>query len=371
MLCYAMLCGALCQYFRPACFHEYVGKIERKSYMVAVNLTAVSVDFARNYMRSNPNATEHDLQVGLRNHLQELKKNGEKISKKQIAQASANTGELYKVTSSEIKATLLPNVSATTEKAVNGLNAQQARASYPKYNAHLAADHHYEDLTGLSKKARTNLHKRNLADGKAAFGGDTYQEWLKENHPELVESETPAPVSNKQNKKEVNTDYQSSKKRKAAKKQAEVKSQEAHRNSRPTKAARNAEYCTSQGIMTKPPKKQYDSVSRALDGSINISINEEANSTLKKMKEYYQGLEAAVPTPKTSVPTPKTQVLKPKTTTPTSSTVEQVVKSVEKELKGGKLVAWVTAIGVGVMGLVGIANMLKKASPEKEMNEVA
>ena len=81
------------------------------------------------------------------------------------------------------------------------------------------------------------------------------------------------------------------------------------------------------------------------------------------MKEYYQGLEAAASAPKPSVP-------KPKTITSTGSTVEQVVKSVEKELKGNGL-AWVTAIGVGVMGLVGIANMLKKDSHQKEMNEVA
>ena len=370
MLCYAMLGGALCQSFRPACFHEYVGKIERKSNMVAVNLTAVSADFARNYMRSNPNATEQDLQVGLRNHLQELKKNGEKISNKQIAQTNANVGELYKATSAEIKGAWLPNISATTENAVHWLNTQQAHVSYPKYNAHLAADHHYEDLTVLSKKARTNLHKRNFADAKAAFGGDAYQEWLKENHPELVEPETTKSVSNKQNKKEANANYQSSEKRKAAKKQAEIKSQEEHRNSRSTKTTRNAEYCTSQGVMTKPAKKQYNSVGRTLDGSINISINEEANSTLKKMKEYYQGLEAAVSTPKSTVSTPKPSVPKPKTITSTGSTVEQVVKSVEKELKGNGL-AWVTAIGVGVMGLVGIANMLKKDSHQKEMNEVA
>ena len=340
--------------------------------MATVNLTSVSADFARSYLTNNPKATEQDLQIGLRNHLQELKKNGAKISNKQIAQANATVANLYKVTSAEIKATMLPNISATVETAVNELNTQQARVSYPKYNAHLATEHHYENLRGLDKKARKNLHKKNLADGKAAFGGDAYQEWLKENHPELIETEAQKPTSNKKNKKEANSDYQSSKKQKTVKKNTEAKSKAEHKNWRNTKSSRNAEYCTSQGIMTNPAQKQYNSVKNALNGNLNISVNEEANSTLKKMKEYYQNLESAVetPKPKLEVETPKTSVSAPKPASSASTKAAQVAKNVEKELKGNGL-AWVTAIGVGIMGLIGIANMLKKDSPQKEMNEVA
>ncbi len=366
MLCYAMLCGALCQLFSSTCFHEYVGKkLKGHCDMGTVNLTSVSTDFARSYLTNNPKATEQDLQVGLRNHLQELKKSGAKISNKQIAQANATVANLYKVTSAEIKATMLPNVSATVETAVNGLNTQQARVSYPKYNAHLAADHHYENLRGLDKKARNNLHKKNLADGKAVFGGDAYQEWLKENHPELLESETPKPISNKKNKKEVNEDYQSSQKRKVAKKNTEAKSKTEHKNRRNTKSSRNVEYCTSQGIMTKPAKRQYDSVKNALDGNLNISVNEEANSTLKKMKEYYQNLESAVETP-----TPKTSVSAPKPTSTTGNTTAQAARDIAKEVKGSKL-GWIAGIGAGLVAIAGIVSMNRKDSPQKEMNEVA
>lgn len=272
--------------------------------MVTLNVGFESANFAKQYLKNNPQATEQDLQVGLRNHLQELKKNGVKISDKQIAQANATVGDLYKVTSAEIKASFATQATPKTGKAVSELNSRQTRVSYPAHNAHL-------------------------------------------------EAETP---SNNQNKKVANADYQSSKKRKTAKKEAERNSQIEHNSSRNNKINRNKKYCTSQGIMTKPAKRKFQAVSESLNGNINVSIHEEPNPILKQMKEFYQKLETVAKTQKDV----------------STETIETAVK----ETKGKGKIGWIAGLGSGVLALTGILLATKKEPPKEEqlkddLNEVA
>lgn len=329
--------------------------------MVTLNVGFVSANFAKQYLKNNPQATEQDLQVGLRNHLQELKKNGVKISDKQIAQANATVGDLYKVASAEIKASLATQATPKTGEVVSELNSRQARVSYPAYNAHLEADHHYDEISKMGKRARKRLHNRNMADARAAFAGEEYMNYLKEHNPKLYKEELEAQKSletpsNNQNKKVANADYQSSKKRKTAKKEAERNSQIEHNSSRNNKINRNKKYCTSQGIMTKPAKRKFQAVSESLNGNINVSIHEEPNPILKQMKEFYQKLETVAKTQK--------------------EVSTEAIETAVKETKGKGKIGWIAGFGSVVLALTGILLATKKEPPKDEqlkddLNEVA
>lgn len=316
--------------------------------MARIDISSVSASFAKNYLNNSPNATKQDLQVGLKNHLQELKKNGAKISDKQIAVATANVDSLFKVTSEELKANTLSNVSPQTEANIEKLKAQQAKSSYPAYNAHLRADHHYDEFNNMSSKARHRAHKRNLADAKAAFSGEEFAQ------------EEPKAVSNNQNKKAQNADYQSSKKRKLSKKRNEQLSQKEHNRWRNKKSSRNSAYCTSQGIMTKPARNIYDGVKNKLDGSVSVTIDERPNTTLQRMSEYYQKLENA--SESTKPQTPKVPI--------EPITIDKPPKPVTKEMSKGKI-GLMIGLGIGILGLAGILSSSKKEVPKEVINEVA
>ena len=313
--------------------------------MVTLNVGFESANFAKQYLKNNPQATEQDLQVGLKNHLQELKKNGARISDKQIAQANATVGDLYKATSAEIKASLATEATPKTGEVVSELNSRQARVAYPAHNAHLEADHHYDEISKMGKRARKRLHNRNMADARAAFAGEEYMNYLKEHNSKLYKEELEAQnsletPSNNQNKKVANADYQSSKKRKTAKKEAEIKSQIEHKKARrpKDKSLRNKRYCTSQGIMTNQARKRFNEVAGKSTGKINISINEEPNSILKKMKEYYQKLEP-------------------------------VAKETKAKAKGK--IGIIAGIGAGALALVGVLSASKKDTPKETLDDVA
>lgn len=329
--------------------------------MVTLNVGFESANFAKQYLKNNPQATEQDLQVGLKNHLQELKKNGARISDKQIAQANATVGDLYKATSAEIKASLATEATPKTGEVVSELNSRQARVAYPAHNAHLEADHHYDEISKMGKRARKRLHNRNMADARAAFAGEEYMNYLKEHNSKLYKEELEAQnsletPSNNQNKKVANADYQSSKKRKTAKKEAERNSQIEHNSSRNNKINRNKKYYTSQGIMTKPAKRKFQAVSESLNGNINVSIHEEPNPVLKQMKEFYQKLETVAKKQKDV----------------STETIETVVR----ETKGKGKIGLFAGLGAGALAIVGILSASKKEPPKEEqlkddLNEVA
>lgn len=271
--------------------------------VAAVNVNTVVSGFVHEYLKNNKKATEQDCQAAVRSHLQELKKNGAKISDKKIIQASAQVTELY-------KANFMTQPTKTAVKAVQSLNTSQAAHNYPKYNAHLASDHHYDEFHKLGKKAKKRLHQKNMNDAKAAFS-QLEVENLSQTEP-----------SNNQNKKlmrESEDAYISSKKRKQLKKEAEAASQAEHKAQRLRnnpkdkvlrKAKGNAEYCTSQGIMTKNARKIFKNISQKLDGK--FVITEKPNLELKTLNDYYRSLESTSDPVITETPKPTLEIPKPK-----------------------------------------------------------
>ncbi len=363
--------------------------------MVTAITNTPAMNFALNYLQSNPEATEQQLQAALKNHLQELKKNGAKISKKQITQANAQIGELYKAASEQIKANLMPRVTPVAQEAIASINTSNAVSTYQDYQGHInpKAYHHYDNLISQSKKAKRGHLKKTRSDAKAAFGGDEYIEFLRKHHPDLYEEmqkeatqTPPAVISNNQNKREARQGddaYISSKKRKQMKKEAEIASQTEHKkrvlrnnpkDKKIRKARANAHYCTSQGIMTKKAKNVFNSVERQLDGELNIRINEEPNRVLKAMKKFYSDLEAkAVSEHKPSVSTP---VSSSSTVTTEVSNVVDAAKNSAKNLKSSKVSGG--KIGLIVAGVVGLASALgfmlsgsDSKEEKKDFNEAA
>ena len=346
------------------------------------------MNFAVNYLQTNPKAKPEQLKAELRSHLQELRSNGEKISKADINRASAQSNEIFKAASEQIKANMMSKVTPKAEKAVASVNASQAAAAYPKYNDHLKADHHYFDYNAMSKKARQNRHKRTMADAKSAFAGDEYMNFLKERHPKLYEEmHTPAAPSNNQNKKAMRESadaYVSSKKRKEMKKEAEIVSQKEHkqrvlRNNPKDKTIRkaraNGKYCTSQGIQTKEAKRWFNPVNKQLDGSISVKINDEPNSVLKAMKEFYSNLEAKAASHNTPSVSKPVSSASPVTTAVSnaSDAVKDAAKDAAKNIKSGKSGGRAGWIAAGVVGLASALGLMMSGSKEEknDFNEAA
>ena len=320
--------------------------------VAAVSVNTVVNGFVQEYLKKNKKATESECQAAVRSHLQDLKKNGAKISDKKIVQASAQVTELY-------KANVMTQPTKTTVKSVKSLNTSQAVHNYPKYNAHLTADHHYDEFHQLGKKARKRLHQKNMDDAKAAFSQLEVQD--------LKQTE----LSNSQNKKlmhESEDAYISSKKRKQLKKEAEAVSQAEHKAQRLRnnpkdkvlrKAKGNAEYCTSQGIMTKKARKIFKNISQQLDGNFTVNVNEKPNLELKVLNDYYRSLESTSAPVTTELPKPKTEIPKPKANVQgavetVTTAGEKAYSSVSKAGKAGGKAGWLFA-GFAAMTALGAA----------------
>lgn len=316
--------------------------------VAAVNVNTVVSGFVHEYLKNNKKATEQDCQAAVRSHLQELKKNGAKISDKKIVQASAQVTELY-------KANFMTQPTKTAVKAVQSLNTSQAAHNYPKYNAHLASDHHYDEFHKLGKKAKKRLHQKNMNDAKAAFS-----QLEVENLPQTE-------PSNNQNKKlmrESKDAYISSKKRKQMKKEAEAASQAEHkaqrlRNNSKDKALRkakgNAEYCTSQGIMTKNARKIFKNISQKLDGK--FVLTEKPNLELQALNDYYRSLESISSPVTIEIPKPKANV---------HGAVETATTAGTKAAKTGGKAGWLFA-GFAAMTALGTA-LISSDKKEQQKN---
>lgn len=347
--------------------------------MTGINPINFANKIAEILLVCKPETTPQDLQVEVRNRLQELKRNGAKISDKKIAQVCAQVPEIHKATLEQIKANTVAAATPKAQTAVKTLNNAQAATAYQHagWVADVKADRHYNELGNMSKKARRNLYKRNMADAKAAFADERFAE------PKL---ET---ASNNQAKKQANAEYQSSKKQKAAKKQAEIKSQAEHNAQKPIKnkkirkARNNARYCTSQGIMTQDARKAFRNVSKDLDGRINLTVKDTPNQTLQKMADYYRNLEAssvAAPVaPKVQLPEGYSTITKPfkinlpKAAETAAPKATEAVAETATKLKGkGGKIGWIAA---GLAALVGGASLLGSKKPEEipqeQISEVA
>ncbi len=316
--------------------------------VAAVNVNTVVSGFVHEYLKHNKKATEQDCQAAVRSHLQELKKNGAKISDKKIVQASAQVTELY-------KANFMTQPTKTAVKAVQSLNTSQAAHNYPKYNAHLASDYHYDEFHKLGKKAKKRLHQKNMNDAKAAFS-----QLEVENLPQTE-------PSNNQNKKlmrESKDAYISSKKRKQMKKEAEAASQAEHkaqrlRNNSKDKALRkakgNAEYCTSQGIMTKNARKIFKNISQKLDRK--FVLTEKPNLELQALNDYYRSLESISSPVTIEIPKPKANV---------HGAVETATTAGTKAAKTGGKTGWLFA-GFAAMTALGAA-LISSDKKEQQKN---
>ncbi len=332
--------------------------------VAAVSVNTVVNGFVQEYLKKNKKATESECQAAVRSHLQDLKKNGAKISDKKIVQASAQVTELY-------KANVMTKPTQISAEAVNSLNTSQAVHNYPKYNAHLTADHHYDEFHQFGKKARKRLHQKNMDDAKAAFSQLEVQD--------LKQTE----LSNSQNKKlmrESEDAYISSKKRKQLKKEAEAASQAEHKAQRLRnnpkdkvlrKAKGNAEYCTSQGIMTKKARKIFKNISQQLDGNFTVNVNEKPNLELKVLNDYYRSLESTSAPVTTEILKPKTEIPKPKANV--QGAVETVTtagkkaySSVSKAGKAGGKAGWLFA-GFAAMTALGAA-LISSDKKEQQKN---
>lgn len=332
--------------------------------VAAVSVNTVVNGFVQEYLKKNKKATESECQAAVRSHLQDLKKNGAKISDKKIVQASAQVTELY-------KANVMTKPTKTTVKSLQSLNTSQAVHNYPKYNAHLASDRHYDEFHQLGKKARKRLHQKNMDDAKAAFSQLEVQD--------LKQTE----LSNSQNKKlmrESEDAYISSKKRKQLKKEAEAASQAEHKAQRLRnnpkdkvlrKAKGNAEYCTSQGIMTKKARKIFKNISQQLDGNFTVNVNEKPNLELKVLNDYYRSLESTSAPVTTEILKPKTEIPKPKANV--QGAVETVTtagkkaySSVSKAGKAGGKAGWLFA-GFAAMTALGAA-LISSDKKEQQKN---
>lgn len=323
--------------------------------VAAVNVNTVVNGFVHEYLKNNKKATEQDCQAAVRSHLQELKKNGAKISDKKIVQASAQVTELY-------KANFMTQPTKTAVKAVQSLNTSQAAHNYPKYNAHLASDHHYDEFHKLGKKAKKRLHQKNMNDAKAAFS-----QLEVENLPQTE-------PSNNQNKKlmrESKDAYISSKKRKQMKKEAEAASQAEHkaqrlRNNSKDKALRkakgNAEYCTSQGIMTKNARKIFKNISQKLDGK--FILTEKPNLELQALNDYYRSLESTSAPVITKTQKPILEIPKPKANV--HGAVETATTAGTKAAKTGGKAGWLFA-GFAAMTALGAA-LISSDKKEQQKN---
>lgn len=99
-----------------------------------------------------------------------------KNQRQKIVQASAQVTELY-------KANVMTKPAKMSAKAVKSLNTSQAVHNYPKYNAHLAADHHYDEFHQLGKKQEKDYIRKIWMMQKLRSANWKCKIYLKPNFP--------------------------------------------------------------------------------------------------------------------------------------------------------------------------------------------
>ena len=211
-----------------------------------INPVSFTNVFTQNYLKQNPQATAEQVQVALRDELQAQKKNGVRISPKEMSVAQNQVSGAY------------ATYTQSTANVVKELKSSGAVAVYNDYNQ-ADAGKYYDELMNRSKPARQNAHKRSFNDAKSAFASDEFLQKVKAENPEYYAELTAKKPSNNQTKK-ANNDYMSSREKKRQKLINEQRSKEEHRLFRNTKDTRDARYCTQNGIMRSNGRKAYENV---------------------------------------------------------------------------------------------------------------
>lgn len=330
--------------------------------------------FATDYLRQNPKAKEDEVVIATREHLEDLRKNGDKISAKGLSQVNPTVREVY--TAEQARANLKPVTTAPIQRAAKKFNAN-------------AAVNHYEQVLGMGDGARKKWHNKNMTDANAAFASEDYLEVLKRNNPAEYEKEVARlkaeneTVSNNAGKKEANAEYQSSKKKKAAKKAAEAASQEEHKNTRVknSKPAREARYMTENGLMKTEGRKLYRAIANHQiiadapfewnSAKASASVFEEHGLTeleKKLLKEEITaplGSTGAASATSSSVKTAAESVAE--TATHTASKAEKAVEQATKSSKGKW--GWIAGgVGLVAAAIGGKSYMDNKKAQEQQLN---
>lgn len=350
-------------------------------------------------LNSNPNITEEQIRVEVNNYLQTIERNGTKIGKARIVALAKLPQTIQEcrpkpiVTPPAIKP---QKVMRTTEIPTESLIANSPIIQVETQTVPIKKE----------KKLIKKLEKQGLTEAVPQEVSERTQ-WEEQEAKKAV---LEPPKSNKQNKKEVNSQYFSSKKKKLQKKQAEIQSQAEHKKQRinQPKPVQDARYCTSQGIMNTNARKAYEFVeSHNMHANVHQGMAEASYQTFlekglikpeKNAEESFKVFEEAGLIPKkiekakphTSKPscnrnrnhggyytyTPSSRTTSVHTTTPpvTASTatnggkkeivteIKEVIKEVPKTNKW--LIAGAVAAGgfLGWLGTTLFANGQKKVS---------
>lgn len=333
-----------------------------KDMCARIDVLSTAGAFATNYIRQNPKATEMEVQLAVREHLQDLRKAGEKVSAKGLSQVAPTVREIY--TAEQARANLTPVTTAPVQKAAKRFNAN-------------AAVNHYEQILGMGDGARKRWHQKNMTDAKTAFATDEYLEVLRRNNPAEYEKEVARlkaeneVVSNNAAKKEANADYLSSKKKKAAKKSAETASHAEHKRTRikNSKPAREARWMTANGKMKTEGRKLYQAINNHeiiadapwKSAAISARVFEEHGLT-----DFEKSLAESKP----SSPKPAAAAISSagSATTKAAETAAESAANAAKKAGKGKW-GWIAA-GVGVVAAVigGKFYMDKQKAEQEKLN---
>lgn len=200
---------------------------------------------------SNPNITEDQVRIEVSNHLENLEKNGTKIGK-------AKAKELGKLSETIKECRPKPIVTSPVIKPQPVIKTTEIPTESFIANSPMVKPKIQTTPSKKEEKLIKKLEKQGLTEA-VPQGVSERTQWEEQ---EAKKNASEPQKSNNQNKKEVNSQYMSRKKKKAAKKQGEAQSRVEHKQTRinNSKPARNARYCTSQGIMTTDARKAFEFV---------------------------------------------------------------------------------------------------------------
>ncbi len=371
---------------RAFVLNQYIGQVENPTPEGAGK--AAAEYYKTLGLRLNEKKLDEVSRVATEHFNELIKLNAQKIEtpKVQKANEKLNSAKAQKAyASSNIASQDVGGVdkdSANLDKGKNNskFNETKARKAYEK------SPNYYYEYGKMSKQAKYDRKHRAMADNKAAYAEYDDLAILKRVNPEQYEkvvawrAELNKPVqSNNAGKKEAKAEYESSKKIKAKKKLAEIKSKIEHAKERKKaktldKEQRNAKYVTGQGQMKTDARIAYRKVKATSDAFANGAAPfHNAEESFKVFEKYGLTGLSVLDTPIGATPKPDVDVPKPSSTS-VQKTVENVVengkKAVEETVeKAGKgKWGWIAAgIGLVAAAFGGKAYMDKKAEQQLDV----
>lgn len=344
-----------------------------------IDVIGVARNFAGSYIQANPQATLDQVQTVTRNHLLGVQAKGEKVPAKKLAQVSSVVSGVYAqrdvpVTVQNTQEALA--VRTTSPKVENIAKNFSAKVAVKQYTA-ADAGKYYDQVNSLQTD-KAKKHARLNKVYKALFGknNDEYTEYLKQHNLYEEPKSESKPISNKQNKKQANAEYSSSKKVKEEKKKAEIRSKKEHECVRKqnTRAQRNAKYCSQNGHMAT------ESGARANYQKVLTEMAESAKRTMPiadwvAPERHFaninpQDLEVAFGAPiEAEIIADEVQDISKSTT---MKTVEEVANAAKKATKShNKVLMAVGGIGFAIAAAFGYKGHLDKAQTSEQNEQIS